>query len=190
VAARETCVPARTRRASPSLDAINHNEKEQKAMSYSELTVSESVPRDEETMENCGRWVHFRLSTGYEARPLLERMAAWMEAEGYPHSDCMGMRLALEEAVANALRHGNHYDPAKRVRVGLRVNACEALAEVEDEGPGFDPDSVLDPTAAENLDKPSGRGLLLMRHFTTWVRFHGRGNLVTLCRTRTRVPPS
>jgi serine/threonine-protein kinase RsbW len=159
-------------------------------MCYSELTVSESVPRDEETIENCGRWVLFRLSASYEVRPLLERMTAWMEAEGYPPSDCAGMRLALEEAVANALRHGNHYDPAKRVRVGLRVSASEALAEVEDEGPGFDPASVPDPTAAKNRDQPSGRGLLLMRHNTTWLRFHGRGNLVTLCRIRTRVPPS
>jgi serine/threonine-protein kinase RsbW len=145
--------------------------------------VSESVPQDEETIEHCGRWVHFRLSASYEVRPLLDRMTAWMEAEAYPHGDCAGMRLALAEAIVNALRHGNRYDPAKQVRVRFRVDAQEALAEVEDEGPGFDPEAVPDPTAGENLDKPSGRGLLLMRHFTTWVRFRGRGNLVTLCRT-------
>jgi serine/threonine-protein kinase RsbW len=153
-------------------------------LSFSKLTMSESVPRDEETMENRGRWVQFRLSAGCEVRPVLERMTAWMEAEGYPPSDCAGMRVALEEAVANALRHGNRYDPAKRVRVGLRVNASEVLAEVEDEGPGFDPASVPDLTAPQNRDQPSGRGLLLMRHNTTWLRFHGRGNLVTLCRSR------
>lgn len=146
------------------------------------ITRCQSVPWDEETTEFGGRWVHFRLSASHEVSPLGERLVAWMEAEGYPPRDCAGMRLALEEAVVNALQHGHHFDPTKQVRVSLRVSASEALAEVEDEGPGFDPASVPDPTAPENLDKPSGRGLLLMQHFTTWLRFHGRGNLVTLCR--------
>jgi serine/threonine-protein kinase RsbW len=144
--------------------------------------MSEQMPLDDEATEECGLWVHCRLSERWELRPLLERMAAWMEAVGYEPTDCAGMRLALEEAVVNALRHGHRYDPAKQVRVRFRVDAFEALAEVEDEGPGFDFRRVPDPTAAENLFKPSGRGLLLMRHFTTWLRFHGRGNLVTLCR--------
>jgi serine/threonine-protein kinase RsbW len=146
------------------------------------MPVSEGIVQDEDTTEECGLWVYSRLSATREVIPLLERLEAWMEAEGYAHTDCAGMRLALEEAVVNALRHGHHYDPAKQVRVRFRVDGVEALAEVEDEGPGFDPEGVPDPTAAENLDKPSGRGLLLMRHFTTWLRFHGRGNLVTLCR--------
>jgi serine/threonine-protein kinase RsbW len=152
-------------------------------MCYLETAAGEGMSQDQEATVECGLWVHSRLSSSHEVRPLLERMTAWMEATGYPPSDCAGMRLALEEAVVNALRHGHRFDPAKQVRVRFRVDAYEALAEVEDEGPGFDPDSVPDPTAAENLDKPSGRGLLLMRHFTSWVRFHGRGNFVTLCRT-------
>jgi serine/threonine-protein kinase RsbW len=151
-------------------------------MCYSELPGAESPPRDEEETVECGLWVHSRLSASHEVRPVLERMVAWMEAVGYTHSDCAGMRLAVEEAIVNALRYGHRFDPAKHVRVRFRVDGVEALAEVEDEGPGFDPESVPDPTAAENLDRPSGRGLLLMRHFTTAVRFHGRGNLVTLCR--------
>jgi serine/threonine-protein kinase RsbW len=147
-----------------------------------EIAVSERTTPDDEATEECGLWVHSRLSAPCEVGPLAERLAAWMEAVGYAPGDCPGMRLALEEAVVNALRHGHRFDPAKQVRVRLRVDAFEALAEVEDEGPGFDPESVPDPTAAENLEQPSGRGLLLMRRFTTWLRFHGRGNLVTLCR--------
>jgi serine/threonine-protein kinase RsbW len=151
-------------------------------MCYSEIEALERAARDEDATVECGLWVYARLSAGCEVRPLLVRMAAWMEAEGYAHSDCMGMRLALEEAVVNALRHGHRFDPAKQVRVRFRVDAWETLVEVEDEGPGFDPNAVPDPAAAENLDRPSGRGLLLMRHFTSWLRFHGRGNRVTLCR--------
>jgi serine/threonine-protein kinase RsbW len=152
-------------------------------MCCAELSRTQSLPRDKEAAVECGLCVHSRLSACHEVRPVVERMVSWMAAVGYEPSECMGMRLALEEALVNALRHGHRFDPAKLVRVRFRVDAYEALAEVEDEGPGFDPDSVPDPTAAENLEKPSGRGLLLMRHFTTWLRFHGRGNRVTLCRT-------
>jgi serine/threonine-protein kinase RsbW len=152
-------------------------------MCYVDPAAGEGLTGEEDSTVECGLWVHSRLSASHEVRPVVERMAAWMEAVGYPPSDCLGMRLALEEALVNALRHGHRYDPAKQVRVRFRVDAVEALAEVEDEGPGFDPGAVPDPTAAENLDRPSGRGLLLMRHFTSLVRFHGRGNRVTLCRT-------
>ena len=58
------------------------------------------------------------------------------------------------------------------------------MIEVEDEGRGFDPSHVPDPTLPENLERPNGRGLLLMRRSMTWVRYTGRGNRVTLCKRR------
>jgi len=119
-----------------------------------------------------------------EAAPLLEDVAAALAGLGYSPRDCMGVRLALEEAVVNGLRHGNRGDPAKRIRVRYRVAADAVLAEVEDEGPGFDPAAVPDPTLAENRDRPCGRGLFLMRHYMTWVHFCRRGNHVTLCKLR------
>src|SRR5262249_14752678 len=105
-------------------------------------------------------------------------------ALGYPVRDCGGIRLALEEAIVNGLRHGNRGDPSKRVRVGYRVGPNTMLAVVEDEGPGFDPDRVPDPTLPENLDRPCGRGLLLMRHYMPWVCFARPGNRVLLCKRR------
>jgi serine/threonine-protein kinase RsbW len=116
---------------------------------------------------------------------LLDQVEAAMTELGYPPRDVMGLRLALQEAILNALRHGNGGDPAKRAVVRYAVGPEEVLAEVEDEGPGFDPERVPDPTAPQNRDKECGRGLLLMRHFTTWVRFHDRGNRVTLYKRRT-----
>jgi serine/threonine-protein kinase RsbW len=129
-----------------------------------------------------GPWVLVTLRHGQEAAPLLERVAAAMTERGYAPRDVMGLHLALEEAIVNALHHGNGNDPRKRVVVRYAVGPEEVLAEVEDEGRGFYPELVPDPTAPENRDKECGRGLLLMRHFTTWVRFHGRGNRVTLCK--------
>jgi serine/threonine-protein kinase RsbW len=133
-------------------------------------------------------WARVSLRHDEEVVPLLERVTAAMSLLGYPPRDVIGLRLALEEAVVNGLKHGNGRDPAKQVVVRYSVGFEEVLVEVEDEGPGFDPAQVPDPTAPENLEKPGGRGLLLMRHFATWVRFHGRGNRVTLCKRPTARP--
>ena len=119
-----------------------------------------------------------------EVVPFLDGLVAALAGLGYPSRDCAAVRLALEEAVVNGLRHGNGGDPTKRVRVRCLLWPDALLAEVEDEGPGFDPGRVPDPTLPENLDRPGGRGLLLMRHYMTWVRFSGRGNCVTLCKDR------
>ncbi len=104
---------------------------------------------------------------------------------GYDRRDRFGVRLAVEEAIANAIKHGHGGNEEKPVRVRYRVSPHEVLVEVEDQGPGFDLGRVPDPRSPENLERPSGRGLLLMRTYATWVRHHGRGNRVTLCRTRT-----
>ena len=119
-----------------------------------------------------------------EVGRVADAVVAAMAAAGYPDRDRFAVRLALEEAVANAVKHGHQGDPAKRVRVGYRVRADRVLMEVEDQGAGFDPRRVADPRDPENLDKPCGRGLLLMRSYTTWLRFNARGNRVTLCRAR------
>jgi serine/threonine-protein kinase RsbW len=131
-----------------------------------------------------GRCREVILRRSQEMTPLLEDVVDAMAGRGYSARDRSGMRLALEEAVVNALRHGNGGDPAKRVRVCYHVGAGAVLAEVEDEGAGFDPSAVPDPTLPENLDRACGRGLLLMRHFMTAVRFAGRGNRVLLYKCR------
>jgi len=109
-----------------------------------------------------------------------------MKRQGYPSEDGFAVRLALEEALVNAIKHGHRNDSTKVVRAGFRVTADEVWAEVQDEGPGFDPTRVADPRASENWDRPGGRGLLLMRYYMTWVRYDERGNRVTLCKRRSR----
>jgi len=117
-------------------------------------------------------------------RSLLEKVAAAMMAAGYDDKEVFGVRLALEEAVINGIKHGHRGDPTKTVHVRWRVDAKQARIELEDEGPGFDPHQVPDPLAPENLEKSSGRGLLLMRTYMTWIRYNERGNQVTLCKQR------
>jgi serine/threonine-protein kinase RsbW len=119
-----------------------------------------------------------------QVTPLLDAVLAAMDKQGYTPANCRELRLVLEEAIVNGLKHGNGGDPAKRVRVRYRVGPEAVVAEIEDEGPGFDPARVPDPTALENLDKPSGRGLLLMQHYTNWLCYSGRGNHLTFCKYR------
>jgi serine/threonine-protein kinase RsbW len=116
--------------------------------------------------------------------PILDHLAAEMRARGYPRQDAFAVRRALEEAVVNAIKHGHRARPEQRVRVSYLVADEWLLLEVEDRGPGFDLSVVPDPLADEHPDEPSGRGLLLIRHYMSWVRFFGRGNIVTMCRKR------
>jgi serine/threonine-protein kinase RsbW len=92
----------------------------------------------------------------------------------------LNLRIALGEALANAILYGNAEDPTKRVRVTASLRAGEAVVTVADEGPGFDPGTVVDPTRPENRDRSHGRGLFLLRSLADEVRFNERGNAVTL----------
>jgi serine/threonine-protein kinase RsbW len=129
-------------------------------------------------------WRKALLHRAEEMVPLLQDLAAALESLNYPARDIFGVRIALEEAIVNGLRHGNGGDSAKCVRIRCYAGPTFLLAEVVDEGSGFNPDLVPDPVLPENLARPSGRGLMLMGHFMTWVRFSGRGNCVTMCKRR------
>jgi serine/threonine-protein kinase RsbW len=114
----------------------------------------------------------------------LEALAGAMADVGYPDDDIFDMRLAVTEAVANAVRHGNQGDPTKPVQISFQTSPERVLVVVEDQGSGFDPRQVPDPHTAEGLAQDSGRGLYLMRALTSWLRFNSRGNCVTLCKRR------
>lgn len=88
--------------------------------------------------------------------------------------------IALTEAVNNAIVHGNKLDEDKNVHV--RVSSEEAVLRfhIEDEGPGFDYDNLPDPTAPENIEKPNGRGVFLMRNLADRCEFHEDGKIVEL----------
>ena len=95
------------------------------------------------------------------------------------------VRLALEEALTNALRHGNQDDASKSITVQTILHDDRIAIHIVDEGRGFDPKAVPDPTAAENLEIPSGRGLMLMKAYMSDVIYHPPGNHVELTLSRT-----
>lgn len=92
----------------------------------------------------------------------------------------LNFRVGLTEALANAMIYGNGRDPSKRVRVQVMLRTDALVARVTDQGNGFDPDEVPDPTTPRNRQRPGGRGLFLMRKLMDEVRFNDRGNSVTL----------
>jgi serine/threonine-protein kinase RsbW len=85
-----------------------------------------------------------------------------------------GIEMALREAVTNAMVHGNQEDESKSVEVIFNCHDNELEIEVRDQGEGFDPAKVPDPTNAENLLKTSGRGIFLMRTFMDEVEWLNR----------------
>jgi serine/threonine-protein kinase RsbW len=99
----------------------------------------------------------------------------------YPEEDVFAIRLAFVEAVSNAIIHGNRGDPSKHIRIEYEICPHQVRIRIQDEGEGFDPTSVPDPTLPEHVDRPSGRGLLLMRHYMS-ARVLPPGNCVELTR--------
>ena len=112
--------------------------------------------------------------------PILDAMTRL----GYTEAEVFAVRLSLEEALVNAIKHGHDGDPTKQVRLRYHVNAERFLADIEDEGSGFDPSAVADPLDPANLEREGGRGVFLMRHHMTTVCYNAAGNCVTLCKRR------
>ena len=92
----------------------------------------------------------------------------------------LNLRVSLIEALSNAILYGNGQDPTKRVHVEISILETTVIATITDEGPGFDPSLVPDPTLAANLEKPGGRGLFLIRSLMDEVYYNERGNSITL----------
>lgn len=113
-----------------------------------------------------------------------ERIVKRLEELDYSPRDLFGMRLALEEALVNAIKHGNRMDRNKHVEIFCRIHEDVVRVEIEDEGPGFALVDVPDPTADENLERPCGRGIMLMRSFMNVVEYNERGNRVILEKQR------
>ncbi len=96
--------------------------------------------------------------------------------------------IAIREAVANAIKHGNQQDPSKRVDVELALREGQAIIRVHDDGHGFDPSTVGDPLAPENLLKPNGRGIFYMKNFMDEIDYQRRPDGGTVVTMRKRLP--
>ena len=88
--------------------------------------------------------------------------------------------VALTEAVNNGLQHGNKVNPNKNIEVTFKVKDDTLYFTVKDQGPGFDFSNLPDPTDPKNIEKPTGRGIFLMKHLCDAVAFEEKGTKVIL----------
>lgn len=117
---------------------------------------------------------------GAQVQGAIQSVMDALARHGFQKTATFAVRLALEEALANAFKHGHAgLPPSTPVTLEYDVSDGGATLSVEDQGPGFQPEDVPDPTLDENLSKPSGRGLLLMRAYMARVSHNPKGNKVT-----------
>jgi serine/threonine-protein kinase RsbW len=146
------------------------------------LTIANTM-RSEKLQRELGQGIAADVtisSDPAEARRIQDQIEQLLHARHINEHDVFSIKLALEEALVNAIKHGNQMDRTKKVRMAYQFHADRFEVRISDDGTGFDPSDVPDPTAFENLERPCGRGLMLMRHYMTEVSFNDRGNCVVM----------
>jgi serine/threonine-protein kinase RsbW len=127
------------------------------------------------------RSFHRELGSSLTAyQDLAQEILDTLEGYGWTKDKLFGVQMALEEALSNAVRHGNKHDPTKQVHVDCQLAPQRFYIKICDEGEGYDPCQVPDCCAEENLEVPGGRGLALMRAYMTTVELTDRGRCVAM----------
>ena len=122
---------------------------------------------------------------------ILDYLMKRVEKVGVINPETSNLFIALDEAFVNAVKHGNKYDANKIIKVTAEVSTKEARFTVEDEGEGFDVNSIPDPTNPENLFKTSGRGVLFIHNIMDEVTYNERGNRLTMIKkSESQIPNS
>jgi serine/threonine-protein kinase RsbW len=143
-------------------------------------------------MQNAHQEGSFRVSIASdpcEVPRIQDEIENRLRCHHFDDRDIFSIRLALEEALVNAIKHGNQLDRSKKVHIECSIHSDRFEVGIVDEGPGFDPEEVPDPLADENLERACGRGLLLIRHYMTEVVYHPPGNRLTMSKVRKAIEP-
>jgi len=129
------------------------------------------------------RSLSMTIPSDFEAgRRVKDRIVQALVAVGFNHHSAFAVRLALEEAIINAIKHGNHLDHKKKVRVQATVTPRRIEIIIEDQGSGFDRRRIPDPRAEENLEKCSGRGIFLIESYMDKVEWTHGGRRLRMIR--------
>lgn len=132
----------------------------------------------------AGFEVHSFPSDLKEACRAKDAIIARLRQHQFDEQSLFGITLALEEALTNAVKHGNCCDCTKPVTVRYSVNAEKAIIIVRDEGGGFCPDDVPDCTSSERIAVPNGRGIMLIRAYMDEVSYRADGREVYMVKRR------
>ena len=119
-----------------------------------------------------------------EVRRVQDEIEVALQANQFGDTDVFAIKLAVEEALVNAIKHGNQLDPDKKVRVAYTVTGERFRISISDDGPGFNPADVPDPLDEENIERNCGRGVFLIKSFMTTVEYPGCGNTVVMTKDK------
>ncbi len=123
-------------------------------------------------MERDGERIEITISSRFENIELVQVIAEHLcENAGMDEDGSHWIGMAVPEAVANAIKHGNKLDIRKKVSATFELHGAELEIRISDEGAGFDPDKVSDPLNPQNLMKTSGRGIFYMKTFMDQIRY-------------------
>jgi serine/threonine-protein kinase RsbW len=142
-----------------------------------------AVRPDEHPPQRVGPHIDFSHSMPSEVTaisPFVDKLVQLIKKCGSVPGGETDVEIALREALANAIVHGNHQDPRKHVDVTCQCGVDEVRLTVKDEGQGFDPNRVPDPTAPKNISSDHGRGIYMMKALMDEVRFEEGGTIVQM----------
>jgi serine/threonine-protein kinase RsbW len=126
-------------------------------------------------------------NSGDLARKLCRDIVAEIDSNAFSQEEVFGIQLAIEEAIINAVEHGNQQDPLKHITVEYSIIPDTFEIYITDEGCGFEPETVPDPRCDENLGRVTGRGIALMRSYMDNVEYNATGNCVHMIKRRAQV---
>jgi serine/threonine-protein kinase RsbW len=123
-------------------------------------------------------------STVCASEKVCKRILSELKKGGFSKEDLFAVHLALEEALSNAVRHGNKMDSSKHIKIDYTLDKDHIEINVRDEGEGFNPDDVPDPRCGENVYRIGGRGLFLIKAYMDTVDFSDDGKCLHMVRSR------
>ncbi|MCA9191686.1 MAG: ATP-binding protein [Planctomycetales bacterium] len=133
--------------------------------------------------------LHTTIPSNIEAgHEFLDTFLSAISELGWEGRDLFHVQMAAEEAMVNAVTHGNRQCPEKTVEMEFHASEREILMRIKDQGSGFCPDSLPDPTKDENLESTNGRGVMLIKALMTEVHYNDSGTEVIMRKTRDRGP--
>ena len=154
--------------------------------------VSElKIAHDLKQKAHCGAHLALECSLPSEViaiSPFVDKLMLLLSNCGCVPEGVSDVEIALREALANAIIHGNHEDPRKHVHVTCRGEPDEVSIAVKDEGKGFDLNNVPDPTAPENIGSVHGRGIHVMKALMDEVHFEEGGAVIHMRKSATEAP--
>lgn len=140
-----------------------------------------SISSASETINSGMNNIHIQIPSISENIRMIESFIDNAREKFHLNDDIYGnIMIAITEAVNNAIKHGNASDSSKNVSLSLTLDESQIKFRVEDEGRGFDHEHLPDPTSPENIEKPGGRGIFLMKHLSDEVEFKEGGRIVEL----------